>query len=158
MLIRVLIILGLGGAALYAGTIVVATAITGRPVGVLATPNPSSACSPLVTASFYAEIDPLIARWSDVDNVARVTPRISLPPLIRQLQVIRTEANAVAVTRECTQSVLIPLVAYMDAGIDYYLLFLGQASDAQVNAKAEVVDGLRAEYQKARLALDGRSR
>lgn len=109
------------------------------------TPDPCSA-SELVK---YAEaIEDVSRRFDDAYNLANNTSRMSLSPVIGDLQEIRRDAQDLDVPR-CALDTKTNLVNYMDAIIDAFLAFLAQEPDSVVSGRFSTASNYYGKYLKA---------
>lgn len=83
---------------------------------------------------YLVEMDALTTKWDDTLAIAQSTPRISLAPVISDLQEIRRQLSGLE-PPSCVEMLETDLIAYMDGTIAANLAFLSQESDSVVASK-----------------------
>jgi hypothetical protein len=89
--------------------------------------TPTPTYQPCLTESVRADITTLIQQFQNIEEIASSTPRISLSPVILDLNDIRNNAN-VLILPECASSLKPLIVSYMDSIIAAYSAFQAQNS------------------------------
>jgi hypothetical protein len=79
------------------------------------------------------ELDRLARKFFDGAKLANSTPRVSLGPMVADLQATRRDTEDLKVPA-CAESSKMTLVDYMNAAIEGYRLFMAQETDTKVNA------------------------
>ncbi len=115
------------------------------------TPEPTPLPCYLAAEEYHTELDKLMAEWDDKDELAEQAPRMSLTPLISDLQDLKREIDALE-HPACTDKVAGYLSVYMSTRLDAYTAFLGKESDTSVATKLHEAEDWRAvwlaEYAK----------
>jgi len=117
------------------------------------TPTPDP-CSPSEINKYLDAIRDVSRRFGDAHTLASNTPRMSLPPVISDLQAIRRDAEDLEVP-DCAVKAKQALVAYMNAVIDAFTAFLGQEPDSAVSAAFDEASELLAKYLEEMSRLGG---
>ncbi|MBE7535434.1 MAG: hypothetical protein HS124_06860 [Anaerolineales bacterium] len=78
------------------------------------------------------QMDDLLNKWIDAENIAGSSPRISLASPISNLQSVRTELSNLEVP-VCMEAPKSELLLGMETSIQGYIAFLGQESDYTVS-------------------------
>ena len=93
------------------------------------------------------------ARWRDAEELAARTARMSLPPVVADLQAQRRELEALALG-PCATSAALHLKAEMDETIGLYLAFLSGGVEylqsSMVENRAEAAARLRRNFEAVR--------
>lgn len=84
--------------------------------------------------AFVKSLQGLVQEWQDASTLAGSTPRASLAVQIAALQSIRRRTVDLTAPA-CGKAAQTALATAMDQGIDGFTAFLGQAPEADVNAK-----------------------
>jgi hypothetical protein len=106
------------------------------------TPDPCSAGE----IKRYAEAIRDVSReFADAYTVATSAPRMSLAPVIQDLQAIRREAEDLEVP-ECAAPAKDALIAYMNVAIEAFTAFMSQKSDRHVATVFERANALLDDY------------
>jgi uncharacterized protein (DUF983 family) len=95
------------------------------------TETPTPACPPKEVQAFVKEITPLLGRFVDAVKVADSTARISLVPIITQMQEIRREAQSKQ-PPPCAAPAYNDILQGMDLYIEAFLSFSAQGRGAEV--------------------------
>lgn len=98
------------------------------------TPVPTAATCYEQARDYVTQVDALMAQWDDTMDIAGSTPRMSLAPIIADLQELKRTASEM-VPPSCAGVAHDHLLLYMDYGIDAYLAFLANESDSVVSTK-----------------------
>lgn len=88
---------------------------------------PEGACY-MQAKDYVQSVEDIAAEWDDANELAGSTPRMSLAPQIAALQEIRRRAEKLT-PPECADKVQSYLIAYMNAQIKMYLVFLAEGDD-----------------------------
>ena len=158
ILISLIIVAALAAAILYLAK---TGRLQGLPIRIVATATPTpvptaEACS-VQAKTFVEETELFFAEWDDTNKLAGSTARMSLAPVIAQLQDIRRRVEDVTYP-QCASGVRQLMLDYMDGTIEGYLAFLSQESDSTVQARfdeaSEAFDQWMAQYTKLKLGQD----
>ena len=96
----------------------------------------------------------IATRWDDANKLASTTSRIALATPVAELQEIKREANSLSVPA-CLSKAKADLVSSMNATIDAYLTFMGDASsDIEVQGHFREANARQTEW--VRLFWNGR--
>ena len=129
--------------------------IVGCAGGSLGGPTPTpDPCSPTEIDKYLDAIRDVSRRFDDASMLANNTPRMSLPPVISDMQVIRRQAEDLKVP-DCAATAKGVLVRYMNAVIDAFTAFLGQESDSAVSAHFDTASTLMDRYLDEMSRLGG---
>ncbi len=134
-----------------------ATVLSGCGPAATPTPGPTPTpdpCGPSEVTRYLTSIRDVSRRFDDAVALANNTPRMSLPPIVSDLQSIRRAAEDLVVP-ECAREAKDSLVSYMSAMIDAFMAFLGQQSDATQQAAFDKVRSERSRYNAAMTRLSG---
>jgi len=101
----------------------------------------NSYCPPEEAKIAFEELSLIQERWLDGIQIANATPRMSLPTVIENLQIIKRDANALDVP-ECLIEAQKYLVESMEYGIDSFLSFLSNDEDGMVNFNFNISNSL----------------
>lgn len=113
-------------ASIFATQTANAPTLTSTPLATV-TPLPCS----VQAQEFLAQAQALLEEWDDTNQVASKTGRIALNQPVSQLQGIHRQLDAKDAP-ECASAIKLVMSAYMDATIDAYLAFMGQASNVDM--------------------------
>jgi len=83
-------------------------------------------------SAYMVEVEPILQEWDDAVAIADSTPRMSLPDRVSELQDIRRKADNLQFENPDIAKAHLELVGAMDYGIDAFLSFLAQDSDAEI--------------------------
>ncbi len=103
------------------------------------TPDAASAaaeCSKSAAKELTEQVEPLIDRFDDANERAGSTSRISLSPVIGEMQEVRRDFKDLEVD-SCAEQAKEVMVDYMDKTIDAYIAFLADESDSTVRQLIE---------------------
>ena len=89
---------------------------------------------------FIQDFDAIMSEWTDAEMVAQSTPRVSLPPVVSELQEIRRRADNELTPPDCAADLKPKILEFMDATIDLYLAFMANESDGAVSEKMQAAD------------------
>jgi hypothetical protein len=107
------------------------------------TPTPDP-CSQSEITKYIDTINGVARRFDDAYTLANSTPRMSLPPVISDLQAIRRDTEDLKVP-VCADKAKQALVAYMNATIESIRLFMVDDFDSKIDAaNADAVKKLEA--------------
>lgn len=114
-------------------------------------PTPRPTCTELST-SFVTNVENLLRRWDDADQVAGATPRMSLAGPVSDLQALKREAENLEVL-DCAKPVKVYLVNYMDSTVSAYLDFMtctsGDTCDLLVRMSLELASDEKVSLDRA---------
>lgn len=111
------------------------------------TPTPDP-CSPTEIKKYIDSIDDVSRRFDDALQLALSTSRISLSPVVADLQTIRRDAEDLEVP-ECAIDAKGWLILYIDTTIEAFLNFMAQEPDSQVQSKFKLASQYLLSYQEA---------
>lgn len=90
----------------------------------------SNSCT--IEARYYRKnLVPVLSEWSDAEKLANSSPRISLAPVVSQLQAIRRKMDGIT-PGSCVASVHDNFRSSMDESIAGFLAFMAQEPDGTV--------------------------
>ena len=128
------------------------------PLSIAAPASAPHGCDAADIRAYLKAVREVSSRFDDAVTLASSTSRIALSPVISEMQTARREAQAAEVP-PCTVKAQTALVAYMDATIGAFVLFIGDASDAEVtsaiNEAVRLMDAYVAEMQRLSDEADG---
>lgn len=116
------------------------------------TPSPTPGCDPVRAQTFLDKLDPIVEEWDDANSLAGSTGRISLSPIIQNMQDIKRRVGELNTAGTCVEveELKTTAVKYMGLIIDGYLLFMAQKPDSEVsvkfNAASTVLDRFSEKY------------
>lgn len=91
--------------------------------------EPTATQVPCTRTQYLEVLGALPAQWDDAFDLARSTPRMTIAPLIAELQAIRRETEVINVPA-CAVEAHRHLVEYMSLSIDGFVSFLASDTDA----------------------------
>lgn len=100
------------------------------------TPTLTIDCNSEEVDDFTNKVDNYIIRWKEIMGVANVTPRMSLPTVITQLQDLRLEINLIS-SPECAKYIKSYVGVAMSYDIKTLLDFLSMKTEEEVNISSE---------------------
>jgi hypothetical protein len=106
-------------------------------------------CAPELVSAAIEEADGIYARFRDATDLAGSTPRMSLAPMIADMQAIRRDAEAMEMP-PCLQDMHKAMIASMNGGIDALQSFLADEDDDVTTALLDVATELAAKYNEER--------
>jgi hypothetical protein len=110
----------------------------------------------ILTEEYIHKVEPLLTEFGDTVKIANSTPRISLPPVIQELQQLRRSISDIPAPR-CALGAASLLVTSLDEIINAMISFLGDESEKSISRQFDqgVLDMRNANEQLVALA-DGR--
>ncbi len=104
-------------------------------------------CPPKQGQAYSEGVRDVARRFDDAVELAQSTPRVSLAPIVSDLQAIRRDAEDIEVP-DCAADAQDALIAYMDSTIDGFRAFLASEADASVNAYFDAASRHFNDYQE----------
>ncbi len=102
-------------------------------------------CRVTETQKYLDVINGVARRYDDARTLAGSTPRMNLPPIIKDPQEVRRNTEDL-VLPTCASKAKVALVAYMNADIEYLLAFLSTKSDAELKVFVDKTTSATKEY------------
>lgn len=124
--------------------------------GVVPTATPTrdpNVCMPEDVTKYKTLTREIVSQFEDAFQLASNTPRITLSPVIQNMQAIRREAQALELP-VCTHNAQNRLIDYMDVSINAFSAFMGQRPEDEVNGLFNAAQLRRSQYYETADALD----
>jgi len=136
--------------ALIASIALVACTI---PAGLAGQTKDPSICSKAEVQQYTDAVKSATQRFDDSLQLANNTARIALAPIVRDMQAIRRETEAITVP-VCATKAKGALINYMDAAINAFIAFMAQKPNSEIQSLMNLVSASKTVYESTVLALN----